>query len=447
MTAGVVPHEAPALPTRACRRPGEVGAPGTSATRYIKAMTVRVDTCCMTLTDVATSTTGLTARWAGSGHSTSADSAAAGRAATDAALDGRVAELLLVFCSVRDDLEVLLEAVRGRAAADTVIVGCTSMGELTSAGPQDGGVVVLALGGGFEVRTRVARDVADGRRQAGVDVAGVVDELELPHGLLMMLCDGLTGQQHEIVRGAHSVLGAAVPLVGGCAADALTYTGTYQFCGDGRGVEIVSDAVVGLAIGSDGLFGVGVEHGWRKTGVAHVVTSSADGVIQELDGRPALDVYLESTGLDRALIHEAGRFRQAAFRWPLGLSRRAGEDIRVIHDADAATSALTCLADVPQGALVWVMRAEPQDLVDAAGRSCRAAVDRLDGAAPVGLVVFDCGARKAMMDDAELAVEVAQFAEVAAGAALVGLYTYGEIARASGARGMHHLTCVTLAVA
>ncbi len=368
-----------------------------------------------------------------------------GDEAAAAALDGREAVLLLVFCSVRHDVPALLEAVRRRAAAGTLVVGCSTMGELTGAGPLDGGVVVMALGGAFEARVRVSRDASADRRTAGAQVAAAFDDLTLPQGVLLLLCDGLTGQQHEVVRGAHSVVGAAVPMVGGCAADDLTYTATTQFAGDGTGVEVLTDAVVGVALGSHGAFGIGVEHGWSKNGVPLVVTSSRDGVIEQLDGRPAVDAYFEHTGLSRELLDDPVALRAAAFHWPLGLSRRSGEDLRVLHAADPDTG-LTCLADVPQGALVWVMQAESERLIAAGRRSVVTALEALDGAPAAGVLVFDCGARRSRFDADELREEVAQIAAAAGPVALGGLYTYGEIARTSGARGMHHLTCVTLAI-
>jgi hypothetical protein len=42
--------------------------------------------------------------------------------------------------------------------------------------------------------------------------------------------------------------------------------------------------------------------------------------------------------------------------------------------------------------------------------------------------------------------EVAAMSEVAGGLPLGGFYTYGEVARTQGSRGMHHLTVVTLAL-
>jgi hypothetical protein len=238
-----------------------------------------------------------------------------------------------------------------------------------------------------------------------------------------------------------------VPLVGGCAGDDLTYTRTHQFHGDRAGVEIVTDAVVGVGVGSDGPTGIGIAHGWRKVGEPLVVTSSAGGRLFEFDGRPALDVYLKAMGADRSLVEDAKAFRTRAFTSPLGMSRRAGEDIRVVHDGDLRDGSLLCLADVPQGALTWLMEPDDEALVNAAVESSAQAIDGLGGADPIGLLVFDCGARKVMLGESGVRREIAAVAEACGQVPFGGFYTYGEIARTHGARGMHHLTVVTLALA
>src|SRR5439155_193211 len=137
------------------------------------------------------------------------------------------------------------------------------------------------------------------------------------------------------------------------------YTRTHQFLGDRTGVEILTNAVVGVGIGSTGAFAAGIAHGWRKVGEPVVVTSSSGGRLFELDGRPALDAYLEWIGEDRSLLEDPKAFHARALRSPLGMSRRTGEDIRVVHGGDVRDGSLLCLADVPQGALAWLM--EPDD--------------------------------------------------------------------------------------
>ena len=392
----------------------------------------------------------LTSRWMGVGHNDSADPALAGKTATAEAVAGRPAALLMVYTATGHyDLKPLLDAVRSEAAEGTVIVGCTTLGEVAAGrtDPTAPGVVVVALGGpGLQVRAQVGREVSARRREAGAEAAGSVAGLDAPHRICLLLCDGLVGDQHDVVRGAYGVLGAEVPLVGGCAGDDFTYSLTHQFLGDRDGVEILTDAVVGVGLGSAGPLGVGIAHGWRKVGEPVVVTSSSGGRLFELDGQPALDAYMKWIGADRALLDDAKAFRERAFASPLGMSRRTGEDIRVVHDCDPGEGSLLCLADVPQGALAWMMEPDDEALVQAGAASCTQAIENLGGAAPVGLLVFDCGARKIMLGADGVRREIAAMTEVADGLPLGGFYTYGEVARTQGSRGMHHLTVVTLAL-
>jgi|SRR5215475_3416627 len=387
-------------------------------------------------------------RWFGVGHSALANPGAAGTEAATAALAGRSPSLIIVLSSITYDLPRLLAAIRKVAGAGVAIVGCSSMGEITAHGATDDSVVVAALGGrGFEVRTRLSRGASGRRHETGMDAARCLASVSRPHRALLLLCDGLTHEHHKIVRGAYQAVGAAVPLVGGCAADNLTFTGTYQFYGEDSGVEITSDSVVGVAIGSDAPVGVGVAHGWHKTDEAMVVTSSEESRIFELDSEPALDVYLRLIGEDRSITDDPDKFHNCAYVHPLGLSRRDGEDIRVVHSADASDGSLTCLANVPQGVLSWPMETDPGSLIGSAGDSCEQAVKMLGGAPPIGLLTFDCGIRKVMLGHDGAQSEVTEMLRVAAGTPIGGLYTFGEIARTRGSRGMHHLTVATLALA
>jgi hypothetical protein len=389
----------------------------------------------------------LDGRWFGTGHSTLTDPAAAGAEAAAAALNGREPVAVFVFCSVGYHVPELFDGIRERIGAGTVVVGCTTSGQIGGGTVSRDGVSVTAWGGaGFAVRTHVSRNVSGRLRDAGVEAASCLGAVDQPHRALLMLADGLTGNQHEIVRGAFSVAGAVVPLVGGCAGDHLTYVRTYQFHGGRDGVEILSDAVVGVAIGSDQPLGVGIAHGWRKQGDAMIVTSSQDGRVHELDGEPALDVFLRRLGLDESILDDEEAFRQAAFSHPLGLSRRSGEDIRVIHCGDRSDRSLICLADVPQGALTWLMESDHGSLTGAAGQAVGQAVETLGGRPALGALVFDCAARRIAIGEDGVKPEHDGIAEVIPGVPFGGFYTNGEIARVRGALGMHHFTVATLAL-
>ncbi|QSB14022.1 FIST C-terminal domain-containing protein [Natronosporangium hydrolyticum] len=389
-----------------------------------------------------------THRWFGIGHSEQADPDAAGEAAASAALAGRSPSLLIVFSSISYDLPTLLASVRRAAGPGVPIVGCSAMGEISAHGVTDGSVVVAALGGaGLQVYPQVRRGVSGRRHAAGREAADPLASLDAPYRVLLLLCDGLSFELHRVVRGAYAAAGAAVPLVGGCAADNLTFTATYQFYGDGDEVEIMSDAVVGVAIGSDAPLGVGVAHGWRRTDEAMVVTSSEESRVFQLDNEPALDVYLRLIGEDVSIVDDPDKFHNRAYYHPLGLSRRDGDDMRVVHAADVSDRSLICLANVPQGALASLMETDPESLVSSAGESCRQASRMLGGAPPIGFLTFDCGIRKVMLGHDSVQREVAQMRQFTGDAPVGGFYTYGEIARSQGSRGTHHLAVASLALA
>jgi hypothetical protein len=304
---------------------------------------------------------------------------------------------------------------------------------------------VLALGGaGFSVATAAATDASVCLREAGATVAQTASAVaHCEHRVLMLLSDGLAGDQQEIVRGAYGVAGATVPLVGGCAGDDLQMTKTFQLH-DGR---VLTNAVVGAAIGSDAPLGIGVRHGWRCVGEPMVATRSAGNRVYELDEQPALDVYLDRLEAPPQARTDAAAFTRFALTHPLGLARRRGEEhVRFVGDADFAERSLGLIAELPQGGLAWFMEGDHESVLAATNSACDDALEQLDGRLPLGMIAFDCIARRGVLGNAGIAAEVARIAGSARGAPIVGFYTYGEIARTRGISGFHNQTLVVLAV-
>jgi hypothetical protein len=383
-------------------------------------------------------------RWLGVGSSSLEDARSAGEQAAAEALVDRSASLLVVFAAETYDLVQLLVGVNSLSDG-APLIGCSTAGEIAASGPRDASVVVVALGGeGFSARTALAENASAGLRRAGADVASCFSAVEpLSHQALLLLTDGLAGDQQEIVRGAYGVLGAEVPLVGGCAGDGLKMRTTYQFFGD----RVVSDAVVAAALASESPLGIGVRHGWRKVGEAMVVTKSGSNRVLLLDDEPALDVYLDRLDAPAAVREDSSSFTRFALTHPLGLDRRMGEEqVRFIAGADFEERSLVCIAEVPQGGITWLMEGDEESVLDASDAACRDALDVLGGRPPLGLIAFDCIARRGVLGDDGIGREVERIAKHAAGAPVAGFYTYGEIARTRGISGFHNQTLVVLAV-
>ena len=379
--------------------------------------------------------------------SSAPDPTSAGREAVTSALRGLSEagvepRLLVVYASSSYDPDALAASL-GAAAGDVALIGCTTAGEIATAGPGEAGVVVFALGGdGFSVSTAMAEIVDGDLRSAGSTAARCVDAVDKRAStVLLILSDGLAGDQQEVVRGAYEQVGASIPLVGGCAGDDLRMTTTRQFYG-GRAV---TGAVVGAAISSDGPIGIGVRHGWRPVGVPMTVTQSDGVVVHTLDDEPALDVYLDRLNAPTEVRNDPEAFTAHAATRPIGLSRRGRDEIRFVATADFEQRTITCFAEVAQGGQCSIMEGDAESVLGATDDACSDALSPLAGTEPKGLMVFDCIARKGVLGGS-IVDEIERVNQSAHGAPVAGFYTYGEIARTTGSSGFHNQTLVVLAL-
>jgi hypothetical protein len=329
------------------------------------------------------------------------------------------------------------------------MIGCTTAGEIAGSTSQHAGVALMTFGGSaFTIRTGVAGDLGADSAMAGERVATALtpDGWRGAHHVVLLLSDGLSGDQQALVTGVYRVTGAAVPLVGGCAGDDLRMVGTHQLIGGPDGDHVVSDSVVGAWLGSEAPIGVGVEHGWTRIGAPMVITSVDGTRVLSLDDEPALDVYCRALPVPDAARNDPEAFTRFALSHPLGISRRSQDLVRFVTGADFEARALHLVAPIPPGGLAWVMTGDINSVLAATGRACDAAVGRLGGRPARGILAFDCIARRELLGSST-AGEVATIGERSGGAPVIGFYTYGEIARTRGISGFHNQTLVVLAVA
>ena len=383
-------------------------------------------------------------RWVGAGGATAADVAVAVDEAWNTAVGGREPGLVIVFCSTAYPLAQVASAVQA-LAGDAPVIGCSTSGEVATNGPSESGLALWAIGGaGFDVHTGVGQGSSDGLRSAAAEAAACIEDVpDALTSVLVLLADGLCGDQMEVVRGAYGVAGASVPLVGGCAGDDLAMQRTEQLHGD----RVLNNAVVAAAIGSNAPVGIGVAHGWATVGEPMLVTASDGVTVVGLDDRPALDAYLDGYDAPPEVREDAEQFVRFAMVRPLGIKRRDRTEIRYVAGADFEQRTLTCIAEVPQGAAAHLMQGDAETVLSATDEACRAALDALEGRPPIGLLLFDCVARRSVLEDTGIRQEIDRVSTASGGAPVAGFYTYGEIARTKGAGGFHNQTLVVVAFA
>lgn len=397
-------------------------------------------------------TTSLPTRWTGAGWSNHPDPAAAGEEAVGQALTGQVggdAELVMLFASTAHDLAEVARGVRRLVPQHVLLVGCSTAGEIAGSGSQDASVAAMVFGGGFTVHAASAGGLAEDSRKAGEEVAARLTALRGEetgrHHVVLLLSDGLSGDQQALVTGVYRVTGSAVPLVGGCAGDGLRMQQTHQLVGGPDGDRVLTGCVVAVWLASDAPFGIGVQHGWRRIGQPLVVSHSTGNVVETLDDQPALDVYLDRLDAPAEARGDLAAFTRFALNHPLGISSRSQDVVRFVAGADFERRSLTLVASVPAGGLAWLMGGDAGSVLTATDAACDSALAQLGDHPPRGLVAFDCIARREVLGSATTD-EVARITARAGGAPVIGFYTYGEIARTRGISGFHNQTLVVLAV-
>ena len=352
-------------------------------------------------------------------------------------------QLLIAFAAPRYNLEQLGGILSDRLP-DCAVIGCTTSGEIAAGSALTQSLVLWALGGtGVRVSTGCGQSDGQGLRQAAVEAAGCLEKLERrKHTVMVLLSDGLGGDQMEVVRGAYDAANIDVPLVGGCAGDYLAMRQTRQL----HGRRAMSGAVVAAAITSDRPLGVGVSHGWTPTSEPMLVTESRNTLLTSLDDQPALDVYLNFFDPPPAVREDPQAFADFAAVHPIGIRRRDRIEMRHITGFDLSQRALVMVAEVPQGALAFLTQGDYSSVLEAAAESASSAVEALGETKPAGLLLFDCVSRRSIFGERHVQEETELISRCSGGAPMAGFYTYGEIARTKGSGGFHNQTLVTLAI-
>lgn len=308
-----------------------------------------------------------------------------------------------------------------------ILLGCSTGGHLVGDTIDDACVSVTATR--FrDTRLRGARaDVprAARSRQAGEELAAALDAPDLV--AVIALTDGLTVNGSELLAGMSATFGRDLPICGGMAGDGADFKRTLVGldCAPTKGLA----AAVGL-YGDALTVGWGSAGGWNVFGPQRVVTRSTGAVVEELDGRPALDLYTRY--LD---AKDVAGLPGAALLFPLMVRNPSGREenlVRTILSMDRASGSLTFAGDVPRGWSAQLMRGSISSLTRGAEEAGAMAAGPLaalgeEGASGLALLVSCIGRRLTMGEHTPYEIDAVQ-ARLPAGMQMAGFYSYGEFA-------------------
>lgn len=344
---------------------------------------------------------------------------------------GSEPNLVIICASSLYNQEQVNAGVRS-VAGNALIVGSTTAGEITTAGPaKRHSVAVMAIASdSVHFFGGVGEHISSGAFEAGKRAAeDVKAKAKDPLKTFMMFPDVLAGNGADIVRGALAALGEHFPIVGGASGDDFKFEKTFQHLND----KVYSGAVVGLGLTGTFKIGIGVKHGWIPVGAPKKVTKSEGSTLHELDGKPAIHIYEEYFGEEEAKALKQETLAKLAITYPLGM-RVEGSDEMLIRDPLTVNDkgSITCAAEMPMGSEIQLMVGSRENAIAVAKEAAKNAVEQLDGAAPKFVVIFNCIARNKLFGE-HSGEEISAIQEmIGKQVPLIGFYTYGEQAPLGG---------------
>lgn len=357
------------------------------------------------------------------------------------------AQLALYFGSRRslDDPRCFV-ALRA-AFPQAILLGCSTGGHLNGEDICDD-LVCVATVSFRDARLRSASaeiPSPESSRAAGEALANALDAPDL--AAVIALSDGLSTSGAELLAGMTARFGRDVPICGGMAGDGADFQRT--LVGLDRQPTPGVAAAVGL-YGASLTIGCGCEGGWRVFGPQRMMSRSHGAVLEELDGRPALELYTRY--LDPRDI--AG-LPGAALLFPLMVRNPAGRQenvVRTVLGVDRAKGSLTFAGDMPRGWGAQLMRGSIPNLARGAEEAGAMAARPLAGAGDSGAqglaLLVSCIARRLVMGPhAAYEIDAVQ-SQLPEGMQMAGFYSYGGFAPHARTRScvLHNQTMIVMTI-
>jgi hypothetical protein len=300
-------------------------------------------------------------------------------------------------------------------------VGCSTAGEISQKGVDDGTLVVTALQFDNTRIQQVSTVLAsmDDSFAAGKRLASALPKEGLR--AILIFGQGVAINGSAVLSGMTEVIGVDVPITGGLAGDGGAFAQTWVL--DDQGVSSERIACVGL-YGDKLEFSHGSFGGWSPFGPARKVTRSDNNVLYELDGESALEVYKKYLGEHAKGLPASGLLFPFAM---LGSDHNEVGLIRTILAVDEAAGSLTLAGEIDPNGYLKLMHANTDALVDGAEAAAQAALKMQANPGEGLALLVSCVGRKLVMGG-RVDEEVEAVGDVfGSGATLAGFYSYGEI--------------------
>lgn len=324
---------------------------------------------------------------------------------------------VVFFCSSRFDLNRLGGAID--EAFPVPVIGCTTAGEISPIGYQEGSLVGFSLASDeLKVLTYSLSGLKDMDPAAYEEIReSVTAELDLARktkpdtsAFSLFLVDGLSIMEEQIVATLYNTLGG-IPLVGGSAGDDALFERTYVY---NEGHFLTDSAVAAVFLTTLPFQTFKTQH-FIPTEKKLVITSADPSrrIVSEIDGKPAAWEYARILGL------EIDELKPMVFsKYPVMLKIGGEYYVRSIQKVNPDGS-LTFFCAIDEGLVLTLCQGV--NLVDNLQQALEDATENTEN--PQLIIGCECILRRIEVMEKGLSEEVdGLFAKYN----VMGFHTYGE---------------------
>ncbi len=344
--------------------------------------------------------------------------------------DGYSPTLAIIFCSATQDRKAITSFFDEK---NIDIFGCTTAGEILDSEIWEQSIVIMLMDIKKENYTLFKESSPDTLKIAGKMAQFAKKSFLDPS--IVVVSSGLTIDAEHIIDGVKSV-DDSIPLYGGLAGDDLTMKASYVFS---NGYESAT-GLLALVLDNKSVSVAGLAtSGWDNIGVEKTITKSSGNVVFEIDGEPALDVFVKFFQFTGSVYDRAEVIAMNFAQYPLQMKKDNGNTVlRAPMMADVENHALIFAGGIPEGSKVKFSVPPGFDLVDKTRDNVISLKDTIS--TPDAVVLFSCKARHLalgpIMED-----EAGKIRDIW-NKPLIGFFSYGEIGTAKDSIcDFHNETC------
>lgn len=329
--------------------------------------------------------------------------------------------LILVFADSKYHNHPIVFKELGEIFPKSFIIGCSTAGQIYGGQVLDACLVVTIIR--FKA-TRLKQtcnriENSEGSKLAGMTVGEALVDNNLK--AVFVLSEGINVNGSELVVGLNASIPQSVLVTGALAGDGNRFLKTWVL----DGFDVKESHVVAVGLYGDSLkVQHGSQGGWDIFGPWRKITKSSGNTLYELDGKPALSLYMDYLG------ELADDLPASALRFPLAVSEHLSESktlVRTVLGIDRDENSMTFAGDVPEGHYAQLMKANIENLIDGAGRAAVMVSDdhRVEG--NMICISVSCVGRRIVLGEGVEDELEAVLRNLPDKCAHVGFYSYGEL--------------------